>query len=160
MIEIPTKTKWFDVLFVILITICIILLFTGDLFPQVNDRLEIKFRVKDWNKSEWTSYDKYVHCAGGWILTGQLDKGMVWWKAFLLGQACSIAWEVKDGFIKWEKIGFWGGDGFDAKDHITFTVGQLGQGLMDHVLFKKSIYSARQKMNNDVKSSLNTELYQ
>ena len=77
---------------------------------------------------------------------------------FFLGQACSLLWESKDALIKWETAGYWGGDGFDLKDHIAFTAGQLGQGLLDHVLFKKSIYDNKQ-LKKIVKKRLNKGLY-
>ena len=113
------------------------------------------FRIKPWNESSWTSYDKYVHCASGWILTNQLDKSRPWWQAALIGQGASLVWEIKDGFLKWEEIGYWGGDGFDLKDHIAFTVGQLTQGFIDHIIFKKSIYNP----DKAVKKRLNKDLY-
>ena len=134
----------------------LILLFAFSVQAQVNDRLEIKFRWKKWNESKWFTEDKFVHCFGGWILNNQLDKARPWWQAFLIGQGLSIAWEIKDSLIRWEEAGFWGGDGFDWKDHIAVSIGQLGQGLFDHVLFKKTIYSDRDKK---IKKRLNKNLY-
>ena len=136
--------------------ILILLCFQIICVAQVNDKFEIKFRVKPWDESSWTSYDKYIHCFGGWILTNQIDKKYSWFKSFLIGQTASMVWEVKDGFIDWKKIGYWGGDGFDLKDHLAFTIGQLAQGLVDHILFGKVIYSTREKI---VKKIMNKNLY-
>ena len=118
----------------------------------------LEFRIKDWSQSQWTSNDKFVHCAGGFILNYQIDKQTTWFKSFLIGQAASLTWEIKDGFVKFEDIGFWGGNGFDLKDHIAFTVGQLGQGLLDHVLSKKTIYSNKE-LKIILKKRLNKKLY-
>ena len=142
----------------IICLVILILILTGDLFAQINDRFELKFVWKKWDKNNLFTHDKFAHGFGGWILNNQFDKNNTVINSFLLTQLCSLAWEVKDGLIDFKEAGFWGGDGFDFQDHLWVTVGQLGQILMDHVFFKKPIYT-RQKMNNQVKRYLNKELY-
>ena len=86
--------------------------------------------------SKWHTDDKGFHCLGGLILAHYYDLRMPWWKAFVYVQLWSLAWEVKDGLISYETVPFFGGDGADIKDHVSVTIGQVGQLVLDHVIFK------------------------
>lgn len=35
----------------------------------------------------------------------------------------ALMWEIKDGFMYWEDMGRWGGDGFSIKDFLADMVG-------------------------------------
>lgn len=69
-------------------------------------------------------YDKVEHFVGSAVLTHTLmyisdEKG---WKYALLA---GLAWELKDGFVPYEKYGKWGGEGFSPKDLLADASGVL-----------------------------------
>ena len=43
--------------------------------------------------------------------------------AFLLANAFNVAYEFKDAFLRWERIGRFGGDGFSIKDLLFAAAG-------------------------------------
>ena len=70
-----------------------------------------------WSKDKWIGKDKWEHLIGFGILS--LITGL--WTTIIL----AVAWEVKDGLMKWEDFGWIGGDGFSYKDIIWSVVGIL-----------------------------------
>lgn len=67
-------------------------------------------------------YDKIQHLVGGFILG--LVFNIYWASSF------NVLWEVKDGFLPYEKIGFLGGDGFSWKDASATQFGiMIGYGF-------------------------------
>ena len=44
-------------------------------------------------------------------------------------------WEVKDGYLRWEKYGFIGGDGFSWRDGVTGSIATFGSYAFDKWLF-------------------------
>ncbi|MDD2869651.1 hypothetical protein [Neomegalonema sp.] len=92
-------------------------------------------------KSHWASkngtllvYDKIEHFLCGFILFV-----ILWCKwdtiPALLGVIfVGFMWEIKDGFMPWEKYGFWGGEGFCWKDLVSTVAGALLGVLIDAVL--------------------------
>jgi len=95
-----------------------------------------QFRTLDWNKDKWNSpkghflrYDKIEHCIGSAGLTislTTLDEKNGWKYTLLAG----FLWEVKDGFMPFEKYGHWGGEGFSTKDLIADVIGvAIGYGI-------------------------------
>lgn len=84
-------------------------------------------------KTSILSYDKVQHLFFSMIFTIILylvgtfffEPHIVWspmgspLTIFLLG----ILWEVKDALLPYEKVGFWGGDGFSFKDLAADAVG-------------------------------------
>lgn len=136
---------------IVLFTICNLILwsFFIPIRCDAQYKFELKFKFEDWGKDSWKGWDKQIHCLGGFVLNNQLDKYNPWWKSFLIGQSISIAYEIKDGFLPW---------GFSWKDHIAFTIGQLGQGLFDYILFKETIYNNKD-LKKIIKKRLNKKLY-
>lgn len=81
------------------------------------------FRWLDWDQDKWNStdgtgiiskYDKIEHAVGFGAIA------LYDWKIALIS---SVAWEVKDAFVPYEKYGKLGGDGFSTKDLLADIAG-------------------------------------
>ena len=68
----------------------------------------------------WTGGDKIQHAIGGFILAL-----LSTWVSIIFW----LLWEVKDGYIDYEKYGWWGGDGFSYKDFIYSLGGAIVCGI-------------------------------
>lgn len=71
-----------------------------------------------WSEDKWLStqgtvlkHDKLEHFFGSAGLALFFNP----WVVIGLG----IAWEIKDGLMKWEKFGWWGGEGVSWKDLVA-----------------------------------------
>lgn len=64
-----------------------------------------------------------LHAISSMYLTANLEQSMQWWKADLFTFGLGVAWEVKDGFIPYEKAGYWGGEGFASGDLMADALG-------------------------------------
>ena len=78
-----------------------------------------------WANDEWWSGDKLGHFLGG------LVSPLLLWAAFHLWRGWCVLgslafwwmWEVKDAWVRWEDVGWLGGDGFSWRDGLASTVG-------------------------------------
>ncbi len=86
-------------------------------------------------KDKWTTDDKGFHAFGSAYLYSVLAKKMPKGYAALTTIALGAAWEVKDGYVRYEDVPILGGDGFSYKD-LTFDVGGVALGLLRDMLFK------------------------
>lgn len=93
------------------------------------------FEISDSKFDKWNGNDKLVHMLGAYILNQNINKKYSCTKSFIIVQMLSIFWEVKDGFISYKTIGYFGGEGFSYKDHIAVTIGQILQLLIDRVIW-------------------------
>ena len=63
-------------------------------------------------------YDNIQHLGTGFIppiLEWKLKK-IKWWQADLIAIGAGVVWEIKDGFVPYEKFGKYGGEGFSWMD--------------------------------------------
>ena len=108
--------------------------------------LQIPAYGQDWFKwrttdTPWTSDDKIVHAAWGYVNCNWFDKSMALHWAILLNAAIQWGWEVKDGFIPHEKLPWLGGDGFDPKDAVMGSIGgAIFYVVTEYWLFKGDNY--------------------
>ncbi|MBN2280571.1 MAG: hypothetical protein JXQ65_08325 [Candidatus Marinimicrobia bacterium] len=58
------------------------------------------------------------------------DYGMNWWQADLTTFGIGVLWEVKDGFIPYEKVDYLGGDGFSTTDIAVNSIIIVGNRLV------------------------------
>ena len=77
-----------------------------------------KWRVSD-EKIQECADCSFGHATASYILACEFSNNMVWWKADLLALGIGITWEVKDGYVPWEKIGILGGEGFSKWDLLS-----------------------------------------
>lgn len=83
----------------------------------------MKFRLA---KDKWIARDKAEHMVRDsllFIITFIIFNNF--WTAFWIATAFAFLWEIKDGFLKWEIYGWWGGDGFSYKDILAGTLAIL-----------------------------------
>ena len=81
------------------------------------------YRWLKWSSDKWFSrqgtvvpFDKIEHAVGSAALAVLL---MIFFPvawACLIAFVLGILWEIKDGFLHWEKYSWWGGEGFSWKD--------------------------------------------
>jgi len=64
-----------------------------------------------------------------------------------------VLWEVKDGFVPYEKYGFWGGEGFSAKDVVAGAVG-IGLNYLVHAIIDRDDPIKRDKRARERITSL------
>ncbi len=93
--------------------------------------MKFRFAKDSWFSKERSifkkgifQYDKIQHFVGGIIL------GIV----FELETATALgwSWEIKDGYVPYEKVGFLGGDGFSWKDGSATQLGiMFGSGFRE-----------------------------
>lgn len=83
-----------------------------------------------WAKDNWWRPDKLWHFIGGlvsplilWII---FDWAASW--CVLASLAFWWLWEVKDAFVRWEDVGWLGGDGFSWKDGVSSSIGIIIAG--------------------------------
>jgi uncharacterized protein YfiM (DUF2279 family) len=100
----------------------VLLVFTATLSAQ--------FRMLDWEQDKWNStnghfskYDKVEHCIGSAGLTFSLIHLIGEKKGVNYSLLAGFLWEVKDGFVSWEKYGELGGEGFSSKDFLADILG-------------------------------------
>lgn len=90
----------------------IIGLLAGTLFTQ---------EVGQWRISNQKFMDapkQNIQHLGTGLISFTLDNttNLKWWQSDLIALSAGVAWEVKDGFIPYEKYGYWGGEGFSWMD--------------------------------------------
>ena len=97
--------------------------------------MKFKFTKFRWANDQWTGTDKVFHLARDgalffvlWLVIGKF------FPALLITQLFAILWEVKDGFVRWEDIGWWGGDGFSYKDILMGWVGIMFVFIVAQIL--------------------------
>ena len=85
--------------------------------------MSVAFGGFRYAKDNFRGEDKLAHLFGTYFLVDVLHffSPLAWLLAFVLG----FAWEVKDGILDWEKIGYFGGDGFSWRDLVADCVGIL-----------------------------------
>ncbi len=97
----------------------------------------MKYRWLKWSDDSWLSrqgtilpYDKAEHATVSAILALIATLFMPPLIACLAVFIVGLLWEVKDGYLRWEIYGWWGGEGFSWKDLIADSVGiAVGIGL-------------------------------
>jgi len=84
-----------------------------------------------WATDTWTSqdgrfivYDKMEHAIRG-AITFLLALGFGLPAPLLCTVLFALLWEVKDGYMDWQRWGFWGGDGFSWRDVVADFLGGL-----------------------------------
>ena len=80
-----------------------------------------KWRVAD--NAAWSRPDRGLHMAWGYWQLNQLDKILSLPWAIGINAIIAWSWEVKDGYIPYEKFPWLGGDGFDYKDGLMTSLG-------------------------------------
>ena len=109
---------------------------------QFTKEINMKFRMaKDsWTSKEtsmipkflrghFTDSDKVQHALGGLVLALILG---IWTSPIIAGALSALfwkLWEVKDAYVPWETVGFWGGDGFSWRDMLASWGGALAGAL-------------------------------
>ena len=104
------------------IAVTVFLLITTSAFAQ--------FR---WSEDSWFTkqgviikYDKIEHAVlGGCLAVAVYAISRSWISTFVWSTTLNCLWEIKDGFLEWERFGWIGGDGFSWKDFIASEVGIL-----------------------------------
>lgn len=113
-----------------LIIVCVVLVEFGNARAQ--------FRIADARKDIWSRDDKAAHLFGNYFGIDLARHYLSDKEAIPLLLAAGVMWEVKDGFVPYEKFGFWGGEGFSTKDIAAGAVG-IGLNYLVHgVLYHKS----------------------
>ena len=110
----------------------ILCLSTGDL--QAQDFFQWRRSYDNPNRCADCTFG---HVTASYIIASELSDVMSWWKADLITLGIGTAYEIKDGYIPWEKVGILGGEGFSRWD-ITFDI----VGILAH-RFKDSIWEHR-----------------
>lgn len=95
------------------------------------------FRVSDqgiWVQPE----SSFLHFTGSYAVACTLDKcSLKWYEVDLISIGLGVLWEVKDGFVPYEKYGIWGGEGlslYDIQcDIMGVTTNRLISALIKHV---------------------------
>jgi len=72
---------------------------------------------------------------GSYFLCSQLDNTMRLDHAILLTWLAGLVWEVKDAYIPYEKVGYFGGDGFSRRDLVADYVGTFSYVFLNYVVF-------------------------
>ncbi|MCF7823033.1 MAG: hypothetical protein K9N35_02580 [Candidatus Marinimicrobia bacterium] len=76
--------------------------------------------IGDWRVSkepiEFNLYASLSHAMGSAYIANVLEDHLVWWQADLTTLSLGLLWEIKDGYVPWEKAGFLGGEGFSSND--------------------------------------------
>lgn len=85
-----------------------VLLSVSPLFAQ--------FRMADSNKDRWAGDDKVAHVFGNYAAMDIARQFLTTKESVPFILSAGVLWEIKDGLLPYEKYGFWGGDGFSAKD--------------------------------------------
>ena len=108
-----------DQLNVVLLCALIVCLALSLMFPPKCDGQE--FRMA---KDTFTGYDKIAHMGASSLLYLGILRMTEDNKSAVLGTLIlGIMFEVKDGYIKYEDFGWWGGDGFSWKDIFADAIG-------------------------------------
>jgi hypothetical protein len=71
-------------------------------------------------------------------------------------------WEVKDGFLPWEKYGWIGGDGFSWRDGVAGSISAVGSYAIDKWVFpfiKKNILPQNDLINNRLNMTVLPDIY-
>lgn len=86
-----------------------------------------RFSNSDFNSTSGTviKYDKVEHLVGSMLLFKTIDSFTDNRTAVQYSILCGIAWEIKDGFMPYEKYGWFGGDGFCFRDLAADVFGVL-----------------------------------
>ena len=54
---------------------------------------------------------------GTGLLSFSFDRmGFKWYQSDLMAMGLGLLWEIKDSVVDWEKVGYWGGEGFSVMD--------------------------------------------
>ena len=95
-----------------------------------------QFRMADARQDAWARDDKFAHLFGNYVANDIARQFLPAKHAIPLILGANILWEIKDGFVPYEKYGFWGGEGFSTKDIVAGAVG-IGLNLLVHEIFKR-----------------------
>lgn len=95
-----------------------------------------------------------LHMLGSGFLADFMETkvGLKWWQADLTVITLGTLWEVKDGFVPYEKIGFWGAEGFSMMD--------LKLDIAGVVLNRVASYGIKKLFNSTKKQSKPHNPYQ
>ena len=91
-----------------------------------------------WAEDKWYTDDKLTHCLGSAWLCEHFKK-RIGWKAILLTLGLGVLWEVKDGFLPCEQIGWFGGDGFSYRDLTADVAGIILNVVFNGVTNEKNL---------------------
>jgi len=110
--------------------------------PEENYSLNIG----DWRVSrEPVSFNmsaSMTHMIGSAYLANSFEKTMPWWQADLTALSLGLIWEIKDGYVPWEKGGVLGGEGFSYNDLKMDFLGVVLNRVLPVVL-EKSVSTIR-----------------
>jgi hypothetical protein len=112
-----------------------------------------QFRVADPHKDKWARDDKAAHLFGNYFAIDLTRQWMSDKAAIPLLLTAGVLWEVKDGFVPYEKYGFWGGEGFSTKDVVAGAVG-IGLNYVVHGILDRDDPITRDKRARERISSL------
>lgn len=112
-----------------------------------------QFRVADSHKDKWARDDKVAHLFGNYFAIDLSRHFMSDKEVIPLLLTAGILWEVKDGFVPYEKYGFWGGEGFSAKDVVAGAVG-IGLNYLVHDILDRDDPIKRDKRARERITSL------
>ncbi len=112
-----------------------------------------QFRVADSHKDKWARDDKIAHLFGNYFAIDLSRQFMSDQEAIPLLLVAGVLWEVKDGFVPYEKYGFWGGEGFSTKDVVAGAVG-IGLNYLVHDILDRDDPIERDKRARERISSL------
>ncbi len=82
-----------------------------------------------WASDSWTGQDKVDHALGGFALMAgssliiKPNSRHDVWRTAGYSTLFWVLFEAKDGLLKWEDIGYWGGDGASYKDAVWSAAG-------------------------------------
>lgn len=93
------------------------------------------FRVSHvgWNSQDGVIFksDKFEHCLASSVIYGITRQKHDPLESLFITTGLSVAWEIKDGFIPFEKYGRLGGEGFCIRDVFASFVGSFAMFLID-----------------------------
>jgi hypothetical protein len=92
----------------------------------------------DWGNSSY-------HAVGSYALCSTFDQlGMKWWKGDLITFSLGVLFEVKDGYMPYEKYGWAGGEGFSKKDLLCNAT-----GILTHRVFSALVKTVKKSKKYD-----------
>lgn len=78
-----------------------------------------------------------LHFVGSAYLSNSLEScGLKWYQADLITLGLGLSYEVKDGFVPYEKYGIIGGEGFSKNDLLCDLMGVVTNRLFQIVIKK------------------------
>ena len=131
------------------ILIIMIMLFAANCFGQDY----FKWRIAH---EKWVGRDKVVHITGSYLMCAGLDYKFKLRNAMIMTSAFNLAWEIKDAWVPYEKVGDWGGQGFSITDYMIGNSGILLYAATSYLYSKlKSTDKKADDIPDELKISIN-----